>query len=107
MPSPLVYDGLLYIAERNRGRITCIEAATGNIIYRNRITGAKTFWASPWACNGKIYFLEEEGSTFVIQAGKDFKLLGDNKLDDGFFSTTAITNNAYIFRGEKGVYCVR
>ena len=107
MPSPLVYKGLIYIAERNRGRITCVEAATGTVIFRNRIPGANTFWASPWACDGKIYFLEEEGTTYIVQAGKEFKVLEENKLDDVFFSTTAITNNSYIFRGQKGIYCVR
>jgi outer membrane protein assembly factor BamB len=107
MPSPLVYEGLVYIAERNRGRVTCIEAKTGKIIYRNQLTDARTFWASPWAGEGKIFFLEEKGTTYVIQAGREFKVLAENKLDDGFFSTTAIKDNAYIFRGEKGIYCVR
>ena len=107
MPSPLVYNGLVYIAERNRGRVTCIDAKTGKIIYANRLPDAKTFWASPWAFDGKIYILEEEGTTYVIEAGTEFKVLGENKLDDIFFSTTAIAESAYIFRGEKGIYCVR
>ena len=107
MPSPLVYEGLVYIAERNRGRVTCVEAKTGEIIYRNQLTDARTFWASPWACDGKIFFLEEKGTTYVIQAGREFKVFAENKLDDGFLSTTAITDNAYIFRGEKGIYCIK
>ena len=107
MPSPLVYEGLVYIAERNRGRITCVEAKTGEIIYREQLPEARTFWASPWAFDGKIFFLEEDGITYIVKAGKDFELLGENKLEDGFFSTTAIANNAYVFRGEKGIYCIR
>ncbi|MBN2636954.1 MAG: PQQ-binding-like beta-propeller repeat protein [Prolixibacteraceae bacterium] len=107
MPSPLVYEGLVYIAERNRGRVTCVDAKTGEIIYREQLPEARIFWASPWAYDGKIYFLEEEGTTYVIQAGKDFKVLGENKLDDTFFSTTAIANNTYIFRGQKGIYCIK
>ena len=79
----------------------------GEIVYRNQLPDARTFWASPWACNEKIFFLEEKGTTYVIQAGREFKVLAENKLDDGFLSTTAITNNTYIFRGEKGIYCVR
>ncbi|HYQ57351.1 MAG TPA: PQQ-binding-like beta-propeller repeat protein [Draconibacterium sp.] len=107
MASPLVYNGLLYLAQRNRGQLSCIEAATGTEVYTNRIDGAKAFWASPWAGDGKIYCLEDEGTTYVIQAGREFKVLEENKLEDIFWSTAAITNKAYIFRGQKGIYCVR
>ena len=108
MASPLVYEGLLYMVDRNRGQILCIEAATGNVVYPGtKITGAKAFWASPWAFDGKIYCLEEKGTTHVIQAGREFKELEKNKLDDIFWSSTAIAKGSYIFRGEKGIYCVR
>ena len=108
MASPLVYEGLLYMVDRNRGQIVCIEAATGNVVYPGtKITGAKAFWASPWAFDGKIYCLEEKGTTHVIQAGREFKELGQNKLNDIFWASTAIAKGSYIFRGEKGIYCVR
>ncbi len=108
MASPLVYEGLLYMVDRNRGQIVCIEAATGNVVYPGaKITGAKAFWASPWAFDGKIYCLEEKGTTHVIQAGREFKELGQNKLNDIFWSSTAIAKGSYIFRGEKGIYCVK
>ena len=108
MATPLVYEGLLYMVDRNRGQILCIEAATGNVVYPGtKITGAKAFWASPWAFEGKIYCLEEKGTTHVIQAGREFKELGKNKLDDIFWASTAIAKSSYIFRGEKGIYCIR
>jgi hypothetical protein len=107
MASPLVYNGLLYIISR-QGFLICCEAATGMLAYpKTRIPGARVFWASPWAFDGKIYCLEEKGTTYVLQAGREFKVLGENKLDDVFFSTTAIAKNSYVFRGEKGIYCVR
>jgi outer membrane protein assembly factor BamB len=108
MASPLVYEGLLYMVDRNRGQILCLEAATGNVVYPGtKITGAKAFWASPWAFDGKIYCLEEKGTTHVIQAGREFKELGKNKLNDIFWASTAIAKGSYIFRGEKGIYCLR
>ena len=108
MPSPLVYEGLLYIAERNAGRVSCIEASSGEILYKNRISDAGAFWASPWAHDGKIYFLDEKGITHVVEAGEEFKVLGKNSLEgDIFWSTTAIASDAYIFRGQKGIYCVK
>ena len=107
MASPLVYEGLVYIIERNRGHIFCYEAATGEVVYPGtRISDAKAFWASPWLFDGKIYCLEEKGTTHVIQAGREFKELGQNKLDDRFWASTAIANSSYVFRGEKGIYCI-
>lgn len=108
MASPLVHEGLIYIVERNRGHIFCYEAATGEVVYPGtRISGAKAFWASPWLFDGKIYCLEEKGTTHVIQTGREFKELGQNKLDDRFWASTAIANSSYVFRGEKGIYCIR
>lgn len=109
MASPLVYKGLVYIIGRRQGKITCFEAATGEIVYpATRLTDAKAFWASPWAYNGKIYCLEETGTTYVIQAGRELIELGMNNLgDDIFWATPAIARESYVFRGEKGIYCVR
>lgn len=108
MASPLVYDGLLYIIDRRRGQISCFEAASGKVVYQGtNIENAGAFWASPWAFDNKIYCLDEEGTTHVILAGREFKELGKNKLDDIFWASTAIAKSSYVFRGEKGIYCVR
>ncbi|NQU54661.1 MAG: PQQ-binding-like beta-propeller repeat protein [Bacteroidetes bacterium] len=108
MASPVIYNGLIYIVERNRGQIFCYEAASGKAVYPGtKITDAKAFWASPWVFDEKIYCLDEKGTTHVIQAGRTFKELGKNKLDDIFWASTAIAKSSYVFRGEKGIYCIR
>ncbi|MBT3382154.1 MAG: PQQ-binding-like beta-propeller repeat protein [Prolixibacteraceae bacterium] len=106
--SPLFYEGLVYIVDRNRGQIFCYEATTGEVVYPGtKIKDAKDFWASPWAFDGKIYCLDDRGTTHVIQAGKTFMELGKNKLNDVFWASTAIAKGSYIFRGEKAIYCIR
>lgn len=109
MASPLFYEGLIYIADRTQGKLYCYDAASGAAVSPGtKITGAKAFWASPWAFNGKIYCLEEKGTTYMIQAGKSFKELGNNTLEnDTFWASTAIANGSYVFRGEKAIYCIR
>lgn len=108
MASPLIYKGLVYIVDRNRGQIYCYDLLSGEIIYPGtKISDAGAFWASPWAFDDKIYCLDEKGTTHVIQAGPEFKELGKNKLDDIFWASTAIAKSSYIFRGEKGIYCIR
>ncbi len=108
MATPVVYQGLVYVLDRRRGQISCYDVKNGETIYRaTNIEDAAAFWASPWAYNDKIYCLDEKGVTHVIKAGKDFKELRKNKLNDIFWASTAIAGKSYIFRGEKGLYCIR
>src|SRR5205814_812299 len=91
MASPLVYNGYLYILEQHGGMMSCYNAKTGKPVYqRERLPQAKGFTSSPWAYGGKIFCLSEDGQTFVVQAGPEFKLLGKNKLDEMFWSSPAI-----------------
>jgi outer membrane protein assembly factor BamB len=103
--SPLLYEGLIYLIG-SKGEINVIDAATGEKVYDKRINGIGACWASPWAFNGKIWFLDENGVTRVFKAGKEFELLPENKLDGKFWASVAITGDDYIFRGVDKLYCV-
>jgi outer membrane protein assembly factor BamB len=108
MATPVIYKGLIYVLDRRRGQIVCYNIENGNTVYpATEIDDAAAFWASPWAFDDKIYCLDEKGVTHVIKAGEAFELLGKNKLDDIFWASTAIANESYVFRGEKGLYCVK
>ncbi len=108
MASPLLYEGLLYIVERRRGMIFCYNAATGEPVYQSiKVPDAGPFWASPWAVEGRIYCMDERGTTHVIRAGDEFEVLAQNKLDDKFWASQAIANKSYFFRGVEYIYCVR
>ena len=98
-PSPLVY-GDYYYTLLDRGVFTCHDARTGREIYgKQRIDPeASAFTASPWAANGKIFALSEDGDTFVIQAGNEFKVLGKNPLDEMCMATPAIARGSLIIR---------
>jgi outer membrane protein assembly factor BamB len=105
--SPLVYDGLIYILERSGGGINCYDARTGESIYRERLPGARTFWATPWASDGRIFCLDDRGITHVVQAGRAFRIVGQNRLDDEFYASCALTEDAVVFRGVSSLYCVK
>ena len=59
---------------------------------------ATGFTASPWAYNGKIFALSEDGDTYVMQAGPEFKVLGKNSLDEMTLATPAVANGSLIIR---------
>ena len=97
MSSPLVYQGYVYILEQNGGFINCYEAATGKPAYkRERIPNARAFWASPWAYDGKVFCLDDGGTTHVVQAGPTFKVLSKNTLSDQFWATPALAGGSLI-----------
>jgi outer membrane protein assembly factor BamB len=104
-PSPLVY-GDYYYTLLDRGMMTCHEARTGREIYgKQRIDPeASAFTASPWAYNGKIFALSEDGDTFVIQAGPQFKVLGKNPLNEMCMATPAIARGSLIIRTSTKLY---
>jgi outer membrane protein assembly factor BamB len=104
-PSPLVY-GDYYYTLLDRGIFTCHDARTGREIYgKQRIDPeASAFTASPWASNGKIFALSEDGDTFVIQAGTEFKVLGKNPLDEMCMATPAISRGSLIIRTATKLY---
>ena len=72
--------GDYYYTLLDRGILTCHDAKTGKEIYpRQRVTAdAASFTSSPWAYNGKIFAMSEDGDTYVIEAGPQFKVLGKN-----------------------------
>ena len=107
-PSPIVY-GDYYYTLLDRGLFTCHDARTGKEIYgKQRIDpAASAFTASPWAYHGKIFALSEDGDTFVIQAGPEFKVLGKNSIDEMFMATPAIYKSSLILRGASRLYAIR
>ena len=104
-PSALVV-GDQYYTLMDRGIVTSVDPKTGKEIYpRQRIaTDGGTFSASPWAYNGKIFAVNEEGETFVMQAGPEFKLLGRNPLGEMTLASPAVANGSLIIRTASKLY---
>jgi outer membrane protein assembly factor BamB len=104
-PSPLVL-GDQYYTLMDRGLVTSNDPKTGAEIYgRQRIAvDAGTFSASPWAYNGKIFAISEDGDTFVIQAGPQFKVLGRNSLGEMTLASPAVAGGSVIIRTATRLY---
>ncbi len=105
-PSPLVYDGIYYTV-LDRGFFTAHDARTGEAIYpRQRVVpdGFVAFTASPWAANGKIFALSEEGETFVFKAGREYELLWKNTIAEMSMATPAFSQDSIILRTASRIY---
>jgi outer membrane protein assembly factor BamB len=107
LPSPVAYEGGIY-ALTETGILSRYDAKTGQLTYKTRIDPAATaFTTSPWAYHGKLFCLSEEGQTFVIAAGKTFKLLHVNELDEMTQASPAIVGERLLIRTEQRLYSIR
>ena len=104
-PSPLIV-GDRYYTLMDRGFLTSNDPKTGKEIYgRQRIAvDSGTFTASPWSYNGRIFAVSEDGETFVMQAGHEFKLLGRNALDEMTLASPAVAQGSLFIRTASKLY---
>jgi hypothetical protein len=101
-----LYKGLIYVIG-GRGEIGVLDALTGALKYQKRINGIGAVWASPWANNGIVYFLDEKGTTRAFKAGDAFEQVAENKLKGTkYWPSVAVAGDKYIFRGAEKLYCV-
>jgi outer membrane protein assembly factor BamB len=101
--SLLYYRGLVY-ALMDNGVLTCLDGKTGEEVYRERLGTACN--SSPVASDGNIYLSDNDSTTFVVKAGKDFKLLAANKLGERITASPAISGNDLIYRTDSHLYCI-
>ena len=106
MASPVLCEGHLYLFERRRGVVHCINANTGNIVYERRVSGAGAFWSSPWVYQDKVFCIDNSGTTHVLQGGPEYQVLHTNKLGEQVWSTPAIADGSVFVRTTKSLYCI-
>jgi outer membrane protein assembly factor BamB len=108
VPSPLVHDGLVYLC-RETGVLICMDAATGKEYYNQRIRSAgvsRRYRASPTYADGKIYCTARDGVVTVMQAGKEFQKLSENKLTDDISASPVFSGGKLYLRGYQSLYCI-
>jgi outer membrane protein assembly factor BamB len=103
VPSPVVYQGLVYVAG-DKGLATCLSAADGKQVWKERL--GEQYHASPVAGDGKIYFTSKEGVVRVVRAGPKFELLAQNEMGETIVASPAISERQIFLRGEKHLFCI-
>jgi len=100
-PSVLLVGDLIFMVN-DAGIVATVDARRGEMVWRGRIDG--TYSASPIAAGGRIYAFNEDGKTTVLEAGREFKVLAENVLDDGFMASPAVDGRALYLRTRTHVY---
>ena len=123
--TPALVDGRLYFV--GRGVANCVDAASGDRVYKTRLSGGSTpaaseqsgapgggfrsaDYASPVVGDGKIYFPSRRGDIYVIAPGDEYQQLAVNRLsddeDEDWSSTPAVSDGQLFIRSSKRLYCV-
>jgi len=107
VPSPLLYDGVLYMLKSNNGILTVFDARTGTQHYGlQRLEAAPNVFASPVGAAGRVYITGRDGATVVLRHGPKFEILATNTLDDGFDSSAALVDGELYLKGYRYLYCI-
>jgi outer membrane protein assembly factor BamB len=108
VPSLILHEGHLYWVHENNSIAYCAEAATGKIVYEERLERADQFYASPVLVDGKLYYTTRSGRTFVLPARPEFEVLAVNRLDDRsmFNASPAVGNGCLFLRSDRFLYCI-
>jgi outer membrane protein assembly factor BamB len=102
-PSVLLAGEMLFMID-DGGIASCLDAGTGEMIWNERVGG--NYSASPIHAAGRIYCFSEEGKGTVIEAGREFKMLAENQLEDGFMASPAVDGDALVLRTRTHLYRV-
>lgn len=109
VPSGIVVGDLLYLVNDMQSILTVYDAKTGTLVYQGRLGVAQRegFSASPVAVNGKVFFTNDEGQTFVVQAGREFKLLHVNDLGARTLASPALVDGTWYWRSDGQLVAIR
>ena len=108
VPSPLVYGDYLYTINDMSSIVTCFEAATGEVMWQERLgrPSREGFSASPVAVDGKIFFTNDKGETFVVKAGPEFDLLHTNDIGARTLASPALVDGRWYIRTSRDLVAI-
>jgi outer membrane protein assembly factor BamB len=106
--SPVYHDDYLYWMHEKLGIAYCARAATGEVVYEQRMNRGGQVYASALLADGHVYYLNRSGRTFVVTAQPTFELVSTNDLRDGslFNASPAVTGRRLLLRSDKFLYCI-
>jgi outer membrane protein assembly factor BamB len=108
VPSGILVGDVLYLVNDMQSIVTAYEARTGAVLFQGRLGVARRegFSASPVAVNDKVFLTNDDGETFVLQAGREFKLLHVNSLDEPTLASPALVDGRWYFRTTSSLVAI-
>ena len=108
VPSPVLYNDQLYMVNDMASIVTSFDARTGRPFWQGRLGTERRegFSASPVAVDGKVFFTNDDGETFVLRAGPEFRLLQVNRIGESTLASPALVDGRWYFRTDKNLIAI-
>ena len=108
VPSPLLSGDRLYLVNDMASIITCYDARSGEVLWQGRLgrTAREGFSASPVVVDGKVFFMNDFGQTFVVRDGPEFELLHVNELNARTLASPALVDGRWYFRTDRELIAI-
>ena len=104
LPSPLFYRGVLYMVN-DGGIVTTLNPETGAVIAQGRLQGALgSYYASPVAASGHIFFVSERGAVAVLPPTGELTPVVVNDLKEDTYATPAFADGRVYIRTVEALY---
>ena len=108
IPSPVLHEGRIFDVD-NRGRAVCLDAETGEVLYRARLPKPGLIYASPLAAGKQIYVVTRRRGTYVLPSSAEFEVLAQNKFTEDKTQcngSPAVSDGRLYLRSDKMLYCI-
>jgi outer membrane protein assembly factor BamB len=105
IPTPLLYDGLLFTLNIN-GVLSAYDPQTGKRAFRGRVGTGGAFSASPVGADGRLYIASEDGEVYVISATADLKQIAKNDMKEVIMATPAISDGLIVIKTMGHLYAI-
>jgi outer membrane protein assembly factor BamB len=102
--SPLYHEGLVYTV-KDGGFLACLDARSGELVRRDRLSGSGSYYSSPVMGDGKIYLVDERGRLTVVRAGRDWRVLAGSDFGEDVYATPAIADGRVYLRTAGHLFC--
>jgi outer membrane protein assembly factor BamB len=108
VPSAILHDDYLYMVNDMSAIATCYKARTGEVMWQGRLGRVQRegFSASPVVVDGKVFFTNDDGVTFVLAAGPEFELLRTNDLGEPVLASPALVDGRWYFRTTRHLLAI-
>jgi outer membrane protein assembly factor BamB len=108
IPSTLVHDGILYMVNDMQSIATAYDSKSGEVLWQGRLGEAarESFSVSPVLVDGKVFFTNDQGETFVLKAGREFNLLHVNKLNARTLASPALVDGTWYWRTDRELIAI-
>jgi outer membrane protein assembly factor BamB len=108
VPTPLFYQGRLFVLDGDRQTLTCFQPDTGQQAWQQRLGVREIFYASPTGADGKIYCLSEAGTLVVLAAGAQAAVLSTTPFGEGpCMSSVVVSGGRLLLRTAEQLHCLR